>query len=771
MPTGRRKADKFSSTIRHFQSRLNHGRVAGLYLPYLVFAVLGISWIALSDQLLLKLPAVRDVVHLTGFQTVKGIVFVVITAVAFFYLHLHNKQRLLASSHTLDNFGTIARASYDLIWRCDASGKNYTLLHTTDYQKYREIIDRGSDCVHPDDLQDDLALLFARGVKPQGPLKTTARLRIEGQYRFFETWVFPIFDAKGKLIELFGTCRDVHDFVVAEESLRGSEEMLRLAAEAGGVGVWDWDIPENVLEVSAETRRQYAADIHSPTELRRYIHPDDYAEIRGAMLNAKQRCEPFDVQYRILTADNQLRWIRNKGAALGEGRNRMVGISQDVTPLKQAEGRLRQLAFFDQLTGLENRQSGQEFLTKLLRDIDLSRNVVGVCLIDIDYFSALNETYGPDLADRILLDTADRLKTVCGHHDLLCRYGPDVFLLVFSMPSIEGFGSKCAKVESLLADTREIGDSQVYVSLSAAFAQTPYHGQSATELLRAAQSALYRAKNNSRGRLVHFAPSMLDLSLRFEAIRNALKTAVANREFSVYYQPLYHIGEQTLSGFEALVRWESESLGKIGPDEFIPIAERIGLIEEIDNLVLGDIAQQIQRWKTRKYQFSCVGFNLSPRSLEMPESANRFHEKVSRLGIRPSELVLEVTETAMIHDAVMVARNIERLSALGYALSIDDFGTGFSSLENLFRFTFRKIKIDKSFVQSITSNERHAKLVKSVVTMAHDQHMQVVAEGVETQEQLSLLRHWGCDMLQGYLFARPVPAREAENYLRWRCVV
>lgn len=763
-----------SPTIRHARCHLISGRATTLYLPYLLFAALGIAWIILSDRVLLGLNVSRDLIALTSFQTLKGIGFVLCTAGAFYYLHRRNKQALLDSTRSLESFGTIARASYDLIWRCAPSGQDYELLHASDVEKYLDIIEDPEGCVHPADRRGDMAGLVKGTGNKFEPYKTTTRLKVGGVYRYFETWVFPIFDRDGQLAEFFGTCRDVHEFVIAEQSLRRNEEMLRLAAEVGGVGIWEWDIPNNILEVSAETRRQYEADIHSPTDLKRFIHPDDYPEIRGAMLAAKSHCEPFDVQYRIITADQQLRWIHNKGAAVKgdkSGQKHMLGISQDITRLKQAESRLRQLAFYDPLTGLQNRQRGQDFLSHRLRDSEIDGNHVAVCLIDIDYFSSLNETYGPETGDRILLDTAQRLGTLCGPDDLLCRYGADVFLLVLCSSQPSDFLFRLEVLERQLADTLKIDDMRFFVSLSASYAQAPDDGSSANELLCAAQSAMYRAKHNSRGKLVRFSGNMLESSLRFEAIRNALKSAVSQHEFSVFYQPLYHLEDKQLAGFEALVRWTSETLGVVGPDEFIPIAERVGLIGDIDNFVLSEISHQISQWKTAGHDFKTVGFNLSPRNLEEEGCADVFHEKVEQLGLSPDELVLEVTETAMIHDAVTAASNIERLSGLGYALSIDDFGTGFSSLENLFRFTFKKIKIDKSFIQAITNSERHANLVRSVITMAYQLHMDVVAEGVETPDQLRLLREWGCDILQGYLYARPVPAAEAENYLRWRCVV
>lgn len=741
--------------------------------PYLLFLAIGTFWIILSDQALAAMHFPDSLLSMTGFQTAKGLLFVVITASAFYSIGLRSQRKLNDATNRLQGFSEIAKTSFDIVWRANAGSGAYEILHVSDAERYSQLYDDGVAAVHPDDFGDGGLPSHIKRHGLRAPFKADARMAIDGEYRHFEHWVFPVFSSSGELIEYYGTCRDVHDFVNAQERIQRDEHMLRMASEVGGVGIWEWNIPDNKLRLSNEVHRQYGSVVDNPTALKQYIHPEDYPAVREVMLSAKHHGLPFEIEYRVVTAGGHERWIHNKGAPVdrgeisrGESSKQMVGISLDISRIKQAEQRLRQLAFYDSATQLPNREKGQQQLEKIFGQTKFAGEWVALSMFDIDYFSSLNETYGPMVADEILKRIADSVVKASGVRDFVCRYGPDIFLVILTGCTETQFVEKVEVLESILHSELEISDMKLFVSITGSIACSDTDGDSASELVRAAQSALYHAKDQKRGKLVRFSPDMLSKSLRFEAIRNALKTAISNAELTVNFQPLYHMQKQSMRGFEALVRWNSASLGAVSPAEFIPIAERIGLIGEIDDFVLDAIADQIQEWQSHGLEVDAIGFNLSPRNLEADGGADRLHRKILSRGLEPSALLLEVTETAMIQDAIAVARNLEQLAAYGYLIAIDDFGTGYSSLENLHRFRIEKVKIDKSFTQAITMSERHANMVRSIINMAHAMNMEVVAEGVETEHQRECLSEWGCDILQGYLYSKPVNAEEAEKFMR-----
>ena len=741
--------------------------------PYLLFLIVGALWIILSDRMLLELKVSDDLVTMAGFQTTKGLLFVVLTAWTFYAIGRSRQQRLDQTAQELMSFSEIAKASYEIVWRFDVRNNELEILHLSDHERFASLQNEREKIIHPDDLGSGNLVDYIQRHGLTSPFKLSARLCIAGEYRHFEHWIFPVYDAHDELTEYYGTCRDIHDFIVGQERVSRDEHMLRMAADIGGVGIWEWDIPNNTLTMSEEVHRQYGIEIDSPTELKRYIHPDDYSVVREVMLAAKHQGMAFEIEYRVITADGQERWIHNKGAPQtnvnhkrGDVGSKMIGISLDVTRNKHSEQRLRQLAYYDSITELPNRMRGQQHLEHLYSGYTKCEGSPAVCLFDIDYFSSLNETYGPNIADAILQRLTERILGVTDAHDYVCRYGADVFLVIFTYQHEAQVEQKIKMLESILHAELSIAGMTLFVSMSAALATAATDGDSAAELLRAAQSALYNAKEQKRGRLVRFKPDILTKSLRFEAIRNALKTAIASAELDVKFQPLYHLQNESMHGFEALVRWHSASLGSVSPAEFIPIAERVGMIGEIDDFVLDSITEHIRQWESRGLDVGPIGFNLSPRNLEVDAGAVRLHEKIVSRGLAPGALLLEVTETAMIQDAVMVARNLEQLAVLGYMIAIDDFGTGYSSLENLHRFKIAKVKIDKSFTQAITISERHAGMVRSIISMAHAMTLEVVAEGVETEQQREYLTEWGCDIMQGYLYSRPVTAQEAEKFMR-----
>lgn len=735
----------------------------------LLFLLLGSMWIILSDRMLLSMHFPADVLSLSIAQTVKGILFIMITSLFFYVFGRGHANRLKIVNHQLSHISDITKATHDIVWRSDPEGRSIEVLHAS--EKYVSTTPEllSEKLVHPDDREAEW-LSWARHSENKKAFSTLVRLRVGEEYRHFVNHTFPILNDQGEIVEWMGACRDVEEFTQAQIALRKSEETLRLAAKAGAIGVWDWDLDNDSLSVSEEMRCQHGMDITRPKEIKKLIRADDYLLIRKAMLDAKYRSVPFEVEYRIETATGGTRWILNKGQAYSDGinsANRMLGVSIDITRIKETEERFRFLAHHDDLTRTPNRRRGMQMLEELIGLDQSETSGVVALILDIDYFSSLNETYGQKIGDIILRKTAERLRNILTDNEFLCRYAANAFLVIIPVNDAN-WRHRINVLENALHDRFFIAGQSLNVSISGGFARFPKNSISTDSLLRSAQLALQHAKESNRGHIEQYSDEMSEKSQRFEMVRNALLFAAQNNEFSINFQPQINLTDDALSGFEVLVRWRSANLGSVSPAEFIPVAEKIGIIGTIDNIILDKIGDQIKKWDAEDRNYGLLAFNLSPVVLEREGVAERIHVAALARGLGPSKLLLEVTETAMIRNSSVVFDNIEKLSKFGYSIAIDDFGTGFSSFENLTRLRPNKIKIDKSFIQSMDECLINAMLVRNLIRMAQDMGIQVVAEGVETENQLGMLLDWGCDTVQGYIYSRPLPAAEVESFLSWR---
>lgn len=744
--------------------------IRDLAFPYLrhclLFMLLGSAWIILSDRALSQFLVPADILNLSEAQTAKGIFFVVVTSLLFFALLRRTANNLRTAHHYLSCMSEIAGATCDIIWRCDPQGQKVEIIEFSCAQKLHSGKGLTQRSIHPDD-RDAERRTWALALAQKKPFTSTIRLFVDGCYRHFEENVFPILNRRGEVIEWFGACRDIEEFVQTQAELRRSEESLRLAAEAGGIGIWDWDLDQDRLHISKEMQRQHGAAIASPSELRKYILPDDYKSIRRDMLAAKYHAKSFDVEYRIKSSDGKLRWILNKGKAFADDQGasrRMLGVSIDVSRIKKTEERYRYLAHHDSITQAPNRRSGKITLAAMIKQCERRNSRFAALIVDIDYFSSLNETYGHKIGDAVLKEVAARLEAALTAEEYVCRYAADAFLVLVSTQG-DKLKERIEELRAVLDKPFTTKGFPLFLGFSGGVSYFPEHGRTSSSLLRSAQLALNHAKEVKRGCIESFSDEMREKFHRFEVVRNALAVAAEKQEFSLNFQAQLDTRLNKLCGFEVLIRWSSPELGAVSPVEFIPVAERIGVIDKIDHFILDGIAKQLSDWRGRGYCVPRLGYNLSPAVLEHKDAGMRLHQMVRGRGIGPEDLLLEITETAMIHDAGAVLNNLETLSGLGYAIAIDDFGTGFSSLDNLIRIRPEKIKIDKSFVQSIDQSPEQAAMVRGLIRMAHDMGVQVVAEGVETEQQLHWLKDWGCDIVQGYFYSKPAPGDAAETFL------
>jgi diguanylate cyclase (GGDEF)-like protein/PAS domain S-box-containing protein len=733
--------------------------------PYVLFVVLGTSWIFLSDWALLLLQVPESYLELTSLQTLKGLFFVVATACCFLVLGRQMERRLQRAEQSVLTLAQISRDTNDLIWRCDANIERFEVLHSDSLETQKVMRALNNHLVHPEDIPAEMKA-WERALIDKKKFRTFSRVNMNGEYRYYRNDIFPVVDASGQIIEWLGACRDIHEIYEYQEALSHKEELLRLAANAGGVGIWEWDQRGNKLCASEEMERQVGASLSKPADLRTYIHPDDYPAVRKVMLAAKRRSTPFDVEYRVVSEEGDIKWILNKGTTycrMGSNSRHMLGVSIDITDVKHAQEKYRFIAEHDVLTGLPNRRTMKAWLrdfTGKKAGGDFSLGVV-----DIDFFSRVNEVYGHRVGDALLVATADKLREFIDPSDFVCRYGSDRFLLVLqgteSQTSLERF----KRVLGALAKPCDIDGKTLNVSFSSGVVSAMPKLQTWQDYTRSAELALGHSKAARRGQMTVYDESMAVASARFESIRNELYGVVAKQELSVVFQPQLSLKDGRVGGLEALVRWHSPLLGPVSPVEFIPIAEKIGVINAVGSVVLEQIATHLYDWRAKGCIVETVAFNLSPASLEHAGDAETFNAEVEKFGLSSEDIVLEITETAVVQNTAVMAENLEKLVGMGYQLAMDDFGTGYSSLETLYKSNITKLKIDKSFIRPISGSAKHANIVRSLIALAHSVDIEVIAEGVEDEEQLQMLQAWGCDTIQGYIFARPMPASDAAAFL------
>jgi diguanylate cyclase (GGDEF)-like protein/PAS domain S-box-containing protein len=448
----------------------------------------------------------------------------------------------------------------------------------------------------------------------------------------------------------------------------------------------------------------------------------------------------------------------------------VYGISKNITWQKKAEEQIEQLAFHDSLTGLPNRSLFEKRLREILEENAHSKNKLAVMFIDIDHFKIINESLGHHIGDVVLKHVSKQLRQSIRRQDLLCRFAGDLFTLI--LPSIDKPGDVIDTADRI-AEALKLPiylDGQEYtVSTSIGISICPDDSKDADILIKNADIALHKAKEKGRGKREFFTGEMNAFKLERLKLEGYLRKAVQKGELQPYYQPQICLKRERITGFEALIRWNHPELGLVSPMQFVPLAEEIGLIDEIGRFVLNEACKQLKHWHDEGEDYLSMSVNVSGRQFQRLSFVYEVKEALQRSGIPAECLHLELTESTMIQNVQYSISIMQELRELGVKLSIDDFGTGYSSLSYLKDFPVNSLKIDQSFIRHLSDdffNTSDAAIIKGIIMMCEGLSVTTVAEGVETYEQMRLLREYGCDTAQGYFISRPMPANEAVHFLK-----
>ena len=459
--------------------------------------------------------------------------------------------------------------------------------------------------------------------------------------------------------------------------------------------------------------------------------------------------------------------------------NSVLAIVRDITQRKEDEKRIHDLAYYDELTGLPNRQLFSQSLDKTIASARRHDQKFAILFIDLDRFKRINDTLGHSVGDKLLIDVGSRLAECTRSTDCctqlaqvsereigLARFGGDEFVLKLSDMDSESSVSQIAdRIISVLTPPFSCDGHQFVITPSVGIAMFPQDGRTGEDLIMNADTAMYRAKSAGRNNYKFFSETMRVKSLHRLDLEAEIRNAINQNEFEVYFQPKVDVGTWSVVGAEALLRWHHPERGWISPNQFIPIAEETGLITVIDRWVLRKTCEQIRAWSALTSEIVPLSVNVSAHHFHADGLINDVLGVVSDTGINASNLELEITESILMHDLDSTAVALKKLKDAGVQLSVDDFGTGYSSLSYLKKLPIDTIKIDRSFIENVHVDKDDAAICSAILAMARKLGLKVVAEGVELNEQLEFLKRQRCDQMQGFLFSQAVPATEFEKFL------
>lgn len=563
---------------------------------------------------------------------------------------------------------------------------------------------------------------------------------------------------------------------LASEALRNSELRYSLSARGANDGLWDWDLQTNKVFYSPRWKTMLGfaeSEIgDSPEDWLGRVHPDDLAQVKTALeAHRKGRTDQFENEHRIRHKDQTYRWFLARGISVREenGRElRMAGSLTDITRAKAA----------DALTGLPNRVL---FMDRLKGALEQSKNnpddLFAVLFCDLDGFKVVNDSLGHLAGDQLLITTAERLESCLRKSDLaarlnsqctVARFGGDEFVILLN--NVKRGEDACRVAERILGALSQrvvINGHDVISTVSIGIALSCADYEQAEDLLRDADTAMYRAKSAGKNRFALFDQAMRQEAVARLEIEADLRQALDRDEFHLHYQPIVSLKSGRIKGFEALLRWMHPKHGLISPTRFVPIAEETGQILRIGMWVLREACGKLRSWQTEFEQDPplFVSVNLSCKQFADRNLIDDIRAVLDETQLDPACLKLEITESAIMDNPAIAARTLTALRELGVRVGIDDFGTGYSSLNQLQQFPIDTLKVDRSFISRLDACDHANEIVQMIVSLAHNLHMDVVAEGIENDGQHAWLQNLACEYGQGYLFSQPVAATTIESLL------
>lgn len=550
-----------------------------------------------------------------------------------------------------------------------------------------------------------------------------------------------------------------------KEQLQYESSCFRAVADLGQeftyfrspVGRYEYVSPSSVALTGYRPDEFYA----KPNLMSDLIHPLDRTLWQQHIdrLSDGQVNESFDM--RLIHKDGHTVWFQHICGPVQDPRGRVIGVRAaniDITERKNFEARIERMAYYDPLTDLPNRRALTHEINRLIEKYPATENRFAVLFLDLDRFKHINDSYGHELGDELLAKLAERLKRCCQERGTISRFGGDE--LVVLVPDVSEPQMAVDYAAQLLTTIEQpfiLDDKELYISGGIGVTLYPYDGQDAATLIRNADAAMYRAKQDKHSRISLYSEDLIDNIAAFISTENRIRRALKENEFVPYYQAQVEMKTGDIVGAEALARWHSHDRGLIPPSEFIPVAEETGLIEQVGRTILTQACRQILAWQGNGIRLP-VSVNISGRQFVAPNFVEQIDAIIRDAGIDPELLELEITEQVFLDDMKEATDKLWRLRDLGVSIAIDDFGVGYSSLSYLKRLPFNTLKIDRAFTRDICEDARDVAILRAILSLSRDLRLNTIIEGVETDNQKELLQRLGCTRAQGFLFHKPLPA-------------
>lgn len=616
--------------------------------------------------------------------------------------------------------------------------------------------------VHPEDLPQVLESLQAYIEGKASEYAIEHRLLCkDGQYKWILTrGVIASVDKSGAPTRMVGTHADIDEIKNIEASLRESDTNQRALLEAMVDGVF---VAQDYRFVFANpilpTMLGYEFDEFIGMPFEQVVAPEYLAiwtqRFTERMRDGVEPIKNYQIRF-LLKGGKESIWLDlHASRVVFRGKKSVLGILRDISKQKEAEEVIWQQANFDTLTGLPNRRAFRDRLEQEIKKFDRTGLTLAVMFLDLDHFKEVNDTMGHNKGDSLLKEVAKRLKNCVRETDTVARLGGDEFIILISeMDDLNSLERIAKQILTQIAEPFELDIEPVYITASIGITLYPIDAHDFEDLLKNADQAMYAAKAEGRNRYSYFTPSMQAAAQSRMRLANDLRHAVTRDELRLVYQPIIEISTGEIRKAEALIRWHHPSFGLISPAQFIPIAEDTGIILEVGEWVFHQAVQQLTKWHKSIHPKFQISINKSPVQFRNVNST--WIEYLESVGLPGESLVVEITESLLLDATDSVAAKLLQFRDAGIQVAIDDFGTGYSSLSYLKKYDIDYIKIDQSFVRNISPNSSDMALCEAIIVMAHKLEMQVIAEGVETQEQYDLLKVAGCDYAQGYLLSMPV---------------
>lgn len=571
------------------------------------------------------------------------------------------------------------------------------------------------------------------------------------------------------------------------EELRKSESRLANAQRIAKLGNWEWHIDANTLRCSEETYRIFGLrppEVGSSyTALFNSIHPADRDAVEKALNRALFQQKPYNIDHRIVFPNGSERFV-NQQAEVTFNRNgepvHMIGTVQDVTDRKLAEDQIRTLAYYDTLTDLPNRRMFKEYLEKILSRARRQDELAAVFVLDLDRFKRINDTLGHSMGDLLLREVAQRLHASVRREDFIARHhgdtassnsvarlgGDEFALLLTDITSLQDAARIARRTLAVLSEPYLLDQQEIFITASVGITVYPHDGDNVETLLKNADTAMYHAKAEGRNNYQYYTKSMNATAFERLAMENSLRRALERNEFELFYQPQLNIETGNIVGMEALMRWNHPDMGMVSPIEFIPLAEESGMIVLMGEWGLRAACEQNKAWQEAGFPPLTMSVNISSLQFKQQNLTTVVAKILNDTRLDPRYLDLELTEGTVMQNAEDTIATLHSLKEMGIRLSIDDFGTGYSSLSYLKRFPLHTLKVDRSFVKDLTKDADDEAITHAIIAMASSLGLKVIAEGVETEDQLRFLASRGCDEMQGYLFSPPLSASKITELLQ-----